>query len=79
MEQERLDALFADEMDIQNVQELYDGLWDKETQTMHIVLVADLFNEEELIKMGVFEYHDTKISRNNRYVRLNFLIVWPER
>ena len=29
MEQERLDALFADEMDIQNVQELYDGLWDK--------------------------------------------------
>ena len=51
----------------------------KETQTVHIVLVADFFNEEELIKMSVFEYHDTKISRNNRYVCLNFLIVWPER
>ena len=51
MEQERLDALFVDEMDIQNVQELYDGLWDKETQTVYTSeLVVDFFNEEELIK-----------------------------
>ena len=48
MEQERLDALFADDL---NVQELYDGLWDKETQTVHTgKLVADFFNEVELIK-----------------------------
>ena len=49
MEQEERDALLADEMDVQESDD--DGMWDKETQTVHTgELVVDFFNEEELIK-----------------------------
>lgn len=48
MEQERHNALFVDETDVEEWDD--DGMWDKETQTVHTgELVADFFNEE-LIK-----------------------------
>ena len=78
MEQERLDALFADEIDIQNVQELYDGLWDKETQTVHTgELVADFFNEEELIKDNQKVKYYTGLPNGELLMEVFKLVPFP--